>query len=178
MTCRGSRLPKLFWPIFHLLLGRISPDVMLDKNLDMDAQIKSVCRSALYHIRNIGAIRKLLPQSAAAQLIHSLVTSRIDYCNSLLYGLPNCRIKQLQRIQNIAARAVTLTRCSPGEHITPVLKSLHWLPIKFRIVFKILLLTYKCVNGIAPEYLCNLVIYKDVNFSHTWSFQITRTVHY
>ena len=105
---------------------------MLDNHIAMDAQIQYVCRSTLYHIRNISAIRQLIPQSAAAQLIHSLVTSRLDYCNSLLYGVPKCKREQLQRVQNIAARVVTLTRCSPENRITPILKSLHWLPIKIR----------------------------------------------
>ena len=131
--------------------------VMLDKHMDMEKQIKYVCRSTMYHIRNISAIRQLIPESAAAQLVHSLVTSRLDYCNSLLYGLPGCKTKLLQRIQNIAARVVTLTPCTPQHHITPVLKSLHWLPVKSRITFKILLLTYKCVNDLAPKYLCDLV---------------------
>ena len=134
--------------------------VVLDNHMAMDAQIQYVCRTTLYHIRNISAIRQLIPQSAAAELIHSLVTSRLDYCNSLLYGVPKYKLKQLQRIQNIAARVVTLTRCSPENHITPILKSLHWLPIAIRIDFKILLLTYKCVNNLAPDYLCNLVIKK------------------
>ena len=121
----------------------------------------SVCKSTLFHIRNISAIHKLIPQSAAAALVLALLTSRLDYCNSLLYGVPACKLEQLQRVQNIAARVVTLTRCSPENHITPVLKSLHWLPIKIRIDFKILLLTYKCVNSIAPKYLCNLVTKKQ-----------------
>ena len=108
----------------------------------------------------ISAIRPLIPESAAAQLVHSLVTSRLDYCNSLLFGVPDCRLKQLHRIQNIAARMVKRVRSSPQDHITPVLKSLHWLPIKSRIIFKILLITYKCVNGLAPKYLCELVVPK------------------
>ena len=70
------------------------------------------------------------------------------------------KLYTIKRVQNIAARVVTLTRCSQENHITPILKSLHWLPIKIRIDFKILLLTYKCVNSLAPEYLCNLVIKK------------------
>jgi len=134
--------------------------VMLDNHMAMDVQIQNVCKSTLYHIRNISAIRQLIPQSAAAALVHSLVTSRLDYCNSLLYGVPACKLQQLQRVQNIAARVVTLTRCSPENRITPILKSLHWLPIKIRIDFKILLLTYKCVNSLAPEYLCDLVTKK------------------
>ena len=132
--------------------------VTLDNHMKMDKHIKSVCRSTLFHIRNIGAIRPLLPESAAAQLIHSLVTSRLDYCNALLYGVPDCRQNELQRIQNIAARVVKRVRSSPENHITPVLKSLHWLPIKKRIIFKILLITYKCVNGLAPEYLRELIV--------------------
>ena len=134
--------------------------VMFDKHMSMDAQINAVCRSTLFHIRNISAIRQLIPQSAAAALVHSLVTSRLDYCNSLLYGLPSYKLQKLQRVQNIAARVVTLSRWSSENHITPTLKSLHWLPIKIRIDFKILLLTYKCVNNLAPKYLCNLVIKK------------------
>ena len=131
--------------------------VMFDKHITMDLQIS---HSTFYHIRNISAIRQLIPQSAAAQLMHSLVTWLLDYCNSLLYGAPECNLKHLQRVQNIAARIVTRTRCSPLDHITPVLKSLHWLPIKYRILFKILLLAYKCVNHLAPDYLRSFVVPK------------------
>jgi hypothetical protein len=79
----------------------------------------------------------------------------IDYCNSLLSGVPMYMTDQLQRVHNTAARIVT--RSNP-EHITPVLESLHWLKIRYRIQFKILLLTYKCINGLAPEYLSSLVV--------------------
>ncbi len=130
--------------------------VMFDNHMCMDSQITNICRSTLFHIRNISSIRDLLPESAAAQLVHSLVTSRLDYCNSLLYGIPGYRIDQLQRVQNIAARVVK--RCPRQDHITPVLKKLHWLPMDERILFKVLLLVYKCVNGLAPAYLSNLLV--------------------
>jgi len=129
--------------------------VMFDEHIQMDAFIRNTCRAAHYHLRNIGAVRNLLPTSAVIQLVHSLVTSRIDYCNSLLSGVPLYMTDQLQRVHNTAARIVT--RSNP-EHITPVLESLHWLKIRYRIRFKILLLTYKCINGLAPEYLSDLVI--------------------
>jgi hypothetical protein len=128
--------------------------VMLDNRFTMDTQIKNLSRSIHFHLRNIGSIRKLLTTHATEQLVHSLVTSRLDYCNSLLYGIPGYQIECLQRMQNIAARIVT--RCDRREHITPVLKSLHWLPVKYRIDFKILLLTYKCLNDLAPSYLTEL----------------------
>ena len=128
--------------------------VMFDQHVHMEAFIRNTCRAALFHLRSISSVRDHLPMTSAAQLVHSLVTSRLDYCNSLLFGVPKCKIAPLQKIQNIAARIVT--RSNP-EHITPVLRSLHWLPVEFRIRFKILLFTYKCIHNLAPHYLCSLV---------------------
>ena len=83
----------------------------------------------------------------------------MDYCNALLYGLPKYLINRLQLLQNLAAHLVTLTRRQ--EHITPILRSLHWLPVHYRIVLKILLLTYKALNGLAPDYIKDLLKYND-----------------
>ena len=106
--------------------------VLFDESLCMVPQVQS----SFYHLRKIRLIRKHLTFDAAQLLVQALVTSKLDYCNSLLYGLPKNVIKQLQRVQNAAARFVTL---SPKFcHITPVLTNLHWLPIDLRIEFKIL----------------------------------------
>ena len=101
---------------------------MLDSHFTMDTQ-NSLCRATHFHLRNIAAIRDHLTTSATdlEQLIHSLVSSHLDYCNSLLYGIPKYTINYLQRVQNIAARIVT--RCSRRDHFTPYLESLHWLPV-------------------------------------------------
>ena len=106
-------------------------------------------------MRNIGRIRNLLTFDATAQLIHALITTRLDSCNSILYNLPHCLINRLQRIQNQAARM--LTRSRRRNHITPVLIKLHWLRVTDRIVFKLLVLTHKAVHGVAPLYLCDLI---------------------
>ncbi len=79
----------------------------------------------------------------------------MDYCNALLGGCPASSINKLQIVQNAAARV--LTRSRKYDHITPILQSLHWLPIKFRISYKILLLAYKALNDLAPAYLTNLL---------------------
>ena len=124
--------------------------------MQMDVRISHICRTTHFHLRNIGAIHNLPTDSATEQLIHSLVTCRFDYCNSLLNGVPGYKLKRIQRMQNIAAKIVF--RCPSRDHITPVLESFHWLPVKYRIFFKLLLLTYKCLNGLGPGYLSCLVM--------------------
>ena len=103
-------------------------------------------------VHNVRRIRRYLSQDCLVTLIHAFVTSRLDYCNSLMYGLPQCQISKSRSVQNAAARiALDLSNSS---HITPALRQLHWLPVVKRIQFKILLLTFKAIHG-----LCQTQIY-------------------
>ena len=125
--------------------------VLFDESLSMVPQVTAICKSAFYHLRKISLIRTYLTFEAAHLLVHGLVTSKLDYCNSLLSGLPKNVIKQLQRVQKATARVVTV---SPKFcHITPFLANLHWLPIELRIEFKILTITYKTLHGLVPIYI-------------------------
>ena len=120
----------------------------------MDKEINSICQSALYHLRNIAQISKHISFRHCETLIHAFVTSKIDHCNILLSG---SLVRKLQYVQNSAARLLTGSR--KHEHITPVLRDLHWLPVHERIRFKILLMTFKCLNQLAPSYLSDLLIH-------------------
>ena len=125
--------------------------VTIDSELNFNTHINHVTKIAFFHLRNIARIRDYLSLNDAKTLIHAFVFSRLDYCNALLSGLPKKATDRLQLVQNAAARVLTKTKMR--EHITPVLASLHWLPVVFRIDFKILLLVYKALNGLAPSYL-------------------------
>jgi len=91
----------------------------------------------------------------AEKLVHAFVSSRLDYCNALLIGIPSKNIKQLQYIQNCGARILMGLR--KYHHITPILKSLHWLPVQYRIEYKVSLLSHQCLHGTAPPYLKQLI---------------------
>ena len=126
-------------------------------NLLLKSHVNNICRSAFCALTNIGKIRRFLDQKTSASLVNALVISRLDHCNSLLIGLPQYELQKLQKVFNTAARIVTRTR--PDAHITPVLKSLHWLPIEARLQFKILITVFKGLNNIdAPIYIKELLV--------------------
>ena len=129
--------------------------VSLDEHMIFDGYVAEKCKSSFYHLRNLSRIRKYLTRETAAIVVHAFVTSKLDYCNSFLFGLPKYQMRRLQNVQNTAARIAC--RIGKYERITPVLVDLHWLPVYYRIVFKILLLVYKSINGMSPGYLicCN-----------------------
>ncbi len=129
--------------------------VILDSNLSFENHISHVTKTAFFHLRNIAKLRNMLTVSDAEKLVCAFMTFRLDYCNALLGGCPASSINKLQIVQNAAARV--LTRSRKYDHITPILQSLHWLPIKFCISYKILLLACKALNDLAPAYLTNLL---------------------
>ena len=128
---------------------------IFDSCFSLDAHVSSICKSAFYQICRLGKVRKFLNQETAEQLTHAFITSRLDINNGLLYGLPSCQLEKLQRVQNTAARIVSCT--GKYEHITPVLKSLHWLPVASRIKYKLALLVFKIRHNLAPQYLGDLI---------------------
>ena len=129
--------------------------VYLDANLNYKHHVTKKCKAAMLNYFKIKSIRPLLDVKTMARLCLSLCISHLDYCNSVLYGLPDTTFNRLQRIQNMCAR-LTLRR-GKMDSITECLKELHWLPIKQRIQYKILTLTHKCVNKIGPKYLQDLI---------------------
>ena len=154
--------------------------VVLDNTLSMKKFIAQTCQTCYCHLRRISSIRKFLSTDAATKLVTSLILSRLDYCNSLLSGLPASSILRLQRIQNSAARLILKKKKS--DHVTPLLKALHWLPVSQRISFKLSLLSYKCLHKSAPSYLCDqLHLYTPSrslrSSSDTLTFRIPRTQH-
>ena len=152
--------------LYWRLLLNLSPNVriiplmaffVISRHLCIMApHVKSVVKKSSFHLRNMGKARRVLTEDATKTVMQSLVMSRLDYCNALLIGIQQDLIAKLQRLQNSAARIVSRTR--KYEHITPVLIKLHWLPIKFRIKFKVLLLVYKALNGLAPKYIKELLV--------------------
>ncbi len=128
--------------------------VLFDSKLSFESHVSSICKTAFFHLKNISKLRPMLSMSNAEILIHAFMTSRLDYCNALLGGCSARLINKLQLVQNAAARVLTRTR---KYDISPVLSTLHWLPVKHRLDFKILLMTYKALNGLAPQYLSELL---------------------
>ena len=125
--------------------------VIMDQHLTMSDHVQATVKSVFFKIREVSYYRKFLTSSATKTLIHAYVTSRLDYCNGLLYGLPKETTNKLQSVLNAAARLVTLG--SKYDNITPVLRELHWLPVHYRIKFKVILQVFKSLNDMALKYL-------------------------
>jgi len=124
--------------------------VTLDTNLTMWEHTKRVCQSCFYHIRTFRHIRAVLDKSTAADIAAALVSSRLDHANSVLYSSPSRCLKRLQRIQNSVTRIVLQ---QPSLSSRDTLQQLQWLPVKWRMHFKLASLTYKVLHTSTPSYL-------------------------
>jgi hypothetical protein len=141
----------------------------------MEKNCSTIVKTCFNNIRKICYIRPYITDDACKTSINSLVTSRLDYGNSLMYGINKHLVNKLQKVQNTAARLIT--RYKKFDHETPVLKNLHWLPVEYRSQYKLPLFVYKALNNCAPNYLSDLFkIYSPldlcVNRTHfSWMFQ-------
>lgn len=132
--------------------------VMFDSNLKMTDHVNNICRIGHYHLTNLRKIRHHMTDDTVKVLANAFIHSHMDYCNALLYNINDNSIMRLQRLQNAAARLVH--KCTLADRISCVklLSPLHWLPVRYRIEFKILTLVYKCLNNQAPVYLQEYII--------------------
>ncbi|KAF7689309.1 hypothetical protein HF521_012662, partial [Silurus meridionalis] len=129
--------------------------VIFDQSMHFDKQISAVVKVSFYQLRLLSKVKSFLSKADLEKAIHAFISSRIDYCNALYTGLNQSLLNRLQMVQNAAARLLTNTsKCS---HITPVLRSLHWLPVRFRVEYKVLLFVFKAINDLAPPYLAELL---------------------
>ena len=127
----------------------------LDSHLDMSHKVAILLKSCYFHMYHIGQIRKFRPRKTIERAVNAMITSRIDYCNALLYGTSGKSLAKLRLLQNIAAK-----RTVGGlkyEHVTPILRESHWLPVESRIHFKIMVSVHRAVNDTGPVYLQELV---------------------
>ena len=129
--------------------------VLLDSELTMKQHVNQVARNCFYQLRRLRQIRRYAGQDVAMQLVLALILSRLDYCNSVLAGLPKSNLAILQRVQNAAARLILELR--PRDHISDALRQLHWLPVDRRIKFKLCLLMHSAHTSWCPKYLTDVL---------------------
>uniref|UniRef100_A0A3P9NVX9 Reverse transcriptase domain-containing protein n=1 Tax=Poecilia reticulata TaxID=8081 RepID=A0A3P9NVX9_POERE len=129
--------------------------VFMDGAMSMERHVTQLVRNCFFQIRNISKLCEMVTYGELEMIIHAFVSSRLDYCNSLFTCLNKRELMRLQVVQNSAARLLTCTH--RREHITPILKSLHWLPVSYRMHYKILVLTFRALHGQTPDYIKNLI---------------------
>ena len=130
---------------------------VVDDHLSMESQVANMCRSAYYHLSRIAKIRHSLTTSVCKSLIHGLVTTRLDFGNAMLSGIADRLLHRLEMVQRSAARVVMQIRRGDRQSMTTILQRLHWLPVKKRIEFKILVFVHKAIYEGQPVYLASLL---------------------
>ena len=148
-----------------------------DNEMKMHTHVHYILKCGYYQLRQLNVIRRCLTSKTATTLIVSIIFSKLDYCNALLYGIPDGLLTKLQKLQNACARFVTKRR--KFDSISDALRELHWLPVRARIEFKILVWVYKCLNGNAPVYLVSLLSLPEQSRSrrevHRHNLKVPRT---
>ena len=141
--------------------------VILDAENSMERHVANLCPISYYHLRELRRVRRYLNHETAVKVANALVSSRLDYCNSLLYNTKRAYTSRLQKVQN--ALCWTVCKLNKYSHVTPYLHKLHWLPIHYRILFKYNLLTYKAIHFSQPPYLSALIRWSDLTWGNRLS---------
>lgn len=156
--------PDTIVPLITQHLGNLSSSVkkslrnlgvIFDEGMSLERHMNQLVKNCNFHLRNISKLRHMVSSHELEMIVHTFVSSRLDYCNSLLTCLSKKGLARLQVVQNSAARL--LTRTDRRAHISPILKALHWLPVTYRVNFKILVLTFRALHGQAPDYIKGLI---------------------
>jgi len=129
--------------------------VWLDSELSLKQHIAKVASACFFQLRRLRQIRRRVGREVTTRLVLALVTSRLDYCNSVLSGLPDCSLDVLQKVRNASARLIC--QLKPRDHISSSPRELHWLPIRYRIQYKLCILMYTIHHGQSPIYLSEQV---------------------
>jgi len=159
MWCASSRRMHLVPAVPHRVgADNVTPvsfvqdlGVYLDADASMTTHISRTAASCFGILRQLRSIQRSLPRHAVVSLVTSLVLTKLDYCNSLLVGFLAKLLNRLQAVINTAARLVC--RAMKADHVTPVLKDLHWLRIQEKIQYKLCVTAFKCQHSLAPPYL-------------------------
>ena len=133
--------------------------VIIDGLLNFEEQVGKLVKSCFIEIRKLSKAKIYLSQQQLQVLVSSKVFSKLDYCNSLYYGLPPYVIKMLQRVQNCCAGLVWKNHIPVNTSLDDIFKELHWLRVKFRIIYKVLLIVHNCLHGKAPADIAAMLTY-------------------
>ena len=146
--------------------------VFLDAENLMQRHMAYLCQISYYHLRELRRVCRYLNHETAVMVANALVSSRLDYCNSLLYNTKKAYITRLQRVQN--ALCCTVFKLNKYCHVTPFVQKLHWLPIHYHILFKYNLLTYKAIHFSQPPYLSSLIRWSDLMWGNRLSISSSK----